>query len=818
MKQLFQDLVYATRMLRKRPWATTVAVLTLALGIGANTAIFSVISGIFLEPMPFPEAERIVALERGYPQGRGPSVSEHKYFYWRQQSSSFRHVAVYDSLGSGFNLIGDGRPERIAGSRVSHEFFDVLGIRPALGRTFQATEDLPGGPLTVILSDALWKRRFGADTGILDQSIVLNNRSYQVVGIMPPGLEYPEGVELWTPLQLNPNSEESGHYLLCAARLEDGVTLEQARAELDVIGQRFIHEVLGETESRESVALTPLVEQLYGELRTPFLVLMGVVVLVLLLACVNVANLQLARAAARRREIAIRTTLGATSSRITRQMLTESLLLALLGGGGGLVLCALSLQPLLALSPQPIPRADQIGLDPRVLLFTLVIALVTGLLFGLAPALQTRKLDLNETVKEASTGSGVGGGKRSGRGRMALVVAEIALALLPMLGAGLLIKSFLGLRNTDPGFETASAVRMALSLSEKDYAHPRALDQLQRELIPQLEALPGVDSATLAVALPNQIGMDLPFSIDGRDGDDAVVGGPQYRPVSPHYLEAMGIELLQGRPFDFRDGADAPPVALINQQLADLAWPEGDAIGARIRIGAGMGNTQMGDTKGREIVGIVSDVRETGLQRPVPPVLYVPLPQMSERLTAMAISMLPMQLAVRGQGALMPLARSVQEEIWVYDPDQPVTDIQTLDALVSDSIGNEQFHMTLLGILAGLALLLAGVGIYSVLAYLVGQRTREIGIRMALGASTRRVSQMVLRQGLWAVALGLALGLGGAIVATRVLASLVVGVSTTDPLIFSGVSLVLLVIALLAMILPARRASKVDPLVALRFE
>ena len=820
MSHFVQDLSYAVRMLRKRPWTTAAAVATLALGIGANTAIFSVINGILLTPLPFPQSDRLVALERSFPQGHAPTASVPKFVYWREHSASFQALTAYEGLGSGFNLTGDGRPERLVGSRVSAEFFKVLGIRPALGRDFTADDDLPGAPPVAILSGSLFQRRFGGDPKIVGGTVVLNNRSYQVVGVMPPEFHYLRDLELWTPLQLDVNSREQGHYLLVAGRLKDGVPLSQAQAEMRTVGHNYMAESLGDPESKEATLVRPLAEFLSGDVRLPFLVMMGAVLLVLLIACANVANLQLARASARQREIALRTTLGATRGRIVRQMLTESILLALLGGAAGLLLCAFSLRPLLALSPQPLPRQETVHLDARVLLFTLAIAVLTGLIFGLAPALQARRADPNQTIKDASTGSGAAGGRRGRALRLSLVAAEVALALVPMIVAGLLIKSFLGLRGTDPGFDTRHALSLDLSLAETKYSDPEAIDRLQRDLLPQLEAVPGVTHAAMATTMPMQLGMDLPFTIEGKyvEGTDQGVGDAQYRAVSAQYFQALGIGLVRGRLFTASESAThAPGIAIINEAAARQLWPDGDAVGARITMGAPM-VPELGDTIPREVIGIVRDVREAGLEEDPPPVVYIPLPQMAPRLTQMVVAMLPLKLIIRGEGNLEALSTSVRDQVWKYDPDQPVTSSQTLERMVAESIGPQQFLMVLLGILAGLALLLACSGIYSVLAYLVSQRTREIGVRMALGAGTRQVARLVLRQGLSAVLLGIAVGLGVAFAATRVLSSLVFGISTTDPWAFGGVSLLLIAVAAAAILLPARRAAQVNPLVALRYE
>jgi putative ABC transport system permease protein len=811
------DLIYALRMLRKNPWTSVAAIVALALGIGANTAIFSVINGTLLKPLPFPESDRIVLMQRSFPGGNTSSVSIPRYQYWRDQSESFQSYAAYDVLGNGMNLTGDGPPERIVGFRVTHGFFDVMGIRPLHGRGINDREDIPGAPRVAVLSHGLWQRRFGGDLRIVGQTINLNGETHEVVGIMPPSMRHPTTAELWTGLQLDPASQEKANYLFATARLKPGVTLGAAQAEADAIGIAF-KEFEGDGESEQSLTVNRLQEVLFGDLRPAFLVLFGAVGLVLLIACANVANLQLARSAARQAEMGIRSALGAGKKRIIRQLLTESVVLALVGGGLGIALCAAAIPSILALAPpasELAPSMEGVTLDVPVLLFGLLISLLTGLLFGLAPAFQASRVDLNAAVKEGTAGAGSGrGGQRL---RLGLVVVETALALVLLVGAGIMLKSFAGLRSTDPGFDTKDRVTMKLALAEQRYQTPADLDRLSQVLLPEIKALPGVKNAAFTMTLPTEPGPDLPFAIEGRFDMETGegIGDAQYRSVSPAFFETLGIRLMAGRTLEARDNAQGVGVALINETAARRFWPDSEALGARITMG-GPFVPELSDPAPREIIGIVQDVREMGVERDAPAIVYVPISQMPDGLAKLAIQLLPASLVVQGTGDPMPLVGAVKATVLDYDPAQPVSEIATLEEIMTRSLGSQRFNMTLLGILAGLALVLSAVGIYGVLAYLVGQRTREIGIRMALGANRSTVVRLVLRQGMTAVALGIGIGVVVALGANRLMSSLVFGVSLADPVAFAVVASVLALVALAATYLPGRRAARVNPVTALR--
>ncbi|HEX6904694.1 MAG TPA: ABC transporter permease [Thermoanaerobaculia bacterium] len=817
-----QNIRYAARVLLRTPGFTIVAVLTLALGIGANTAIFSVVSGVLLRPLPFAEPEELVQLQRQFREGQSPMVAIPKFLYCRDHNDVFEGVAAYDTLGSGFNITGEGAPERITGSRVSHEFFRVFGVQPALGRDFAPEEDRPGAPKVAILSHDLWKRRFGGERSILNQVVTLNGEGYRIVGVAPASFRYPATAELWTPAEIDPASQEKANYLEITARLKDGVSLEQAESAMKVVTERYrkaYPDMMGETESFAAVSLR---ERLYGRLRPALLVLLGAVGCVLLIACVNVANLQLARAAARRREIAVRTALGAGTSRIFGQLIMESLVLAMTGGAAGLLVGFWILKPLVALSPAdalgPAGTAalPPLGIDARVMAFTFALSLAAGLLFGLMPALQAVRSNLREPLQEGTTRST--GGARGGLARRLLVVSEVALALILITGAALLTKSFAGLMRTDPGFEPEGVITMKLSLPEARYGDPEVLERFGRQLAERVEGLPGVRSASLASSLPMELGPDLPFAIMGKwPGGDSFegAGNAQFRGMTPGYFEALGLRLVRGRFLGATDDAHSEPVALINEAAAREYWKGEDPLGARIRVGVPV-TIELADKMPRRIVGIVKDVRESGLDEPPPPIIYVPAGQVAPPAVAMLVRLLPLSLVVKVEGSPEGLADSLRRQVWAIDPQQPVGEIGTMEQVVTRSLGSHRFNMLLMGCLALLALALAGVGIYGVLSYLVSQRTREIGVRMALGASARNVLRLVVGQGLAPVLIGVAIGLAGAFGLTRLLAGLLVGVSATDLTSFVLAPVVLTAVALLASSVPARRASRMDPLLALR--
>ncbi len=824
MNRLISDLRYAVRMLAKTPGYTAVALVTLALAIGANTAIFSVVNSLLVQPLPFSEPEELVQLQRNFPKEgqQSGAISVPKYVYWQEHGGDvFERVTGYDNLGSGFNLAGNGAPERVIGSRVTHEFFSVFGVRPALGRDFQPEEDRPGAQRVAILSHGFWQRRFGGDPALVGRAVVLNGEPYTVVGVAPAWFRYPAKAELWTPFAMDRSSQDKGHYFEATGRLKEGMSLERAGAAMDVVGKQFMAAHADHGNAGETVILEPLRDRLYGPLRPVLLVLLGAVAFVLLIACVNLANLQLARAAARQREIAIRTVLGARASQIVRQLLTESLLLAVAGGLLGVLLGYASLRPLMSLSPAEIEVLNPVGIDGTVLGFTLLLSLAAGLLFGLAPAFLAARVNLNEPLKEGTTRST--GGRGGLWTRRLLVISEVALALVPLTGAALLVKSFSGLVGTDPGFEPDRVLTMKLSLPDARYGDPAIMDRFSQAVTERIESLPGVERAALGGTLPLEGGPDMVFTIEGKYTGAANsmegIGGAQYRPVAPGFLEALRVGMVRGRPISARDTANSPRVAVINEKLAKEYWPNEDPIGKRIHVGMPF-VADLADAGPREIVGIVKDTREVGLGEEIQPVLYVPLGQVPKSFLTMLTRLIPISLAVKTEGDIPGLAEKVQNAIWAVDPQQPVTDVRPMDEIVMRSVGAQRFSALLLAILALLALVLAAVGIYGVLSYLVNQRSREIGVRMALGASASNVLGMVVRQGFGSVLIGVGTGLVGAFLLARWLGgkmdALLGGVSATDPVSFIVAPALLAAVALLASAIPAHRASHLDPLVALR--
>ncbi len=812
-----QDLRQALRQLAKNPGFALIAVLTLALALGANTAIWSAVDGLLLRPLPFPEPDRLVQLMRRSPQATSSDVALPRFLYWRNHAPSFVHLATYDETGSGFNLAGNGLPERLVGSRVSRDFLSVLGTRPVLGRDFLPEEDRPGARHVVLLSHGLWTRRFGADLGVLGRELRLNDETYTVIGVMPAGFHLPAKAELWTPLQIDPASREKANYLGVTGRLRRGISLRAARAELAVVDRQFCAAFPDLVfNAWKGTAVAPLQEHLYGQLRTALLILQAAVFSVLLIACVNLANLQLARAAARRREIAIRNVLGAGAGRIVRQLLTESLLLALVGGAVGLLVAMMALPLLLSLSPTQVDLLTPLRIDGSALAFTAGLALLAGLLFGLAPAVSAARFDPHTAIQES--GNRATGSRRGMHVRRLLMVAEVALSVILLTAAGLLVKSFSGLLGTSPGFAPDHVLTATLSLPAGRYGTPDALDRFDRQVLAGLMAIPAVTQAAFATNLPLVGGPHLPFAIEGRyrsKESDEGTGLAEYRAVTADYFTALRIPLVAGRRFTATDRLGAPGVALVNEAAVRRFWPHGDALGARITCGQPY-MPEIADLAPRTIVGVIQDVHELGVNKEAPAIVYLPVAQMAPSLTAMLTAFQPINLVVRTAGKPRGLAGALNRAVWAVDPEQPVTDVQWMDELLFGSLGLQRFGALLLGILSLIALLLAAIGIFGVLSYLVEQRTREVGVRMALGATSAGVRRMLVGQGMAAVFAGVVLGLLGALALTRLLSGLLVGVSIYDPAAFALASLLLLGVALLACGLPAYRASRVDPVVALQ--
>jgi predicted permease len=811
MSTLWQDLRYAARMAMKNPGFTTIAVITLALGIGINSAIFSVVNALLVRPLPFEDLDRIVALwERVPSQGvERNETAAANYFDWSAQQTSCSHTGVY--RGWSANLTGDGNPENMVGYRVSASLFDVLGVRPLHGRVFTTEEEQPGKENVVILNYGLWQRRFGGDPAIVGKTISINGVTSTVVGIMPPEFNYPRGGQLLAPLALTQSEAQNrgSHYLLAVARLKPGVSPAQAQAELDTIMARLEREHPN-TNTGRGIGVFPLLDDTVRFYSQALLTLMCAVGFVLLIACANVANLMLARAAGRDKEMAIRTALGASRWHIMRGLFTESLLLALIGGVLGVLLAFWASDLFKSAIPAEffdfIPGWKNIGVDFRVLAFTLSLSVLTGLLFGLAPALQASKPDLTAALKDkSSSGFGSSGGSGKRRLRSALIIAEVTLSFVLLIGAGLMMKSFIRLIVADPGFNAENVLTMELSLPYEKYREAGQREAFYRQLLERVEALPGVESAGAVNHLPlggsntstSFLVEGVPEPPPGQDFDG------RWRVCSPHYFRALGMTLLEGRAFTDRDRAGAQPVVIVNETLARKYWPNESAIGKRIRFtGDPARNPWM------QVVGVVRDVKHE-LSLEVTPEYYLPHSQDAWG---------ELVLAARTRGEPTALASAIRGEVLKLDNDQPVSRIRTMEQVSAESVMLQRHSVVALGIFASLALLLAAIGLYGVMSYTVTQRTNEIGIRVALGANPRDVMKLVVRQGMALVLVGVAVGVIASLGLARLIDTLLVDVRPTDPLTFSISGLLLVVVALLACWIPARRAARVDPMVALRQE
>ena len=821
METLLQNLRYAFRTLRNSPGFAAVAILTLALGIGANTAIFSVVNAVLLQPLSYPNPDRLVELELTSPQGNGDVTSIPKFNVWREQTDVFDSVAAYDFSGPGINLTGGDRPELIKGIHVSADYFRVFGAPVALGRTFTPEEDRPGGPAVVVISNGLWRNRFGGDPGILNRTIDLGQEPYTIIGVLGPTYTGDPKSDIWMPLKPDPNSVDQGHYLRATARMKPDVSLAQAQAAMKHAADEFNRKFPGSTVMGPGASFTaiPLRDSVIGDVRFGLLLLFGAVGFVLLIACANVANLLMARATIRRREIAIRSALGAGRARLMWQLLTESLLLSLAGGVLGLGLGYVGVRALLAINPSDIPRVGEQGasvaLDWRVLVFTLLASILTGILFGLLPALSTSRSDINSTLRESGARSGTG--LRHNKARAVLVITEMALALVLLVSAALLIRTFGALRGVNPGFDTRNVLLMEMSLNGGRFEKATGVDQLEREGRRRIESLPGVTAAAITCCVPLEGGFGLPFTIEGRPLTNGPYhGGATWLTMSPHYFDVFRIPLVSGRVFTDQDNGAAERVVVINQALAKEYWPKGDALGARISIGKGVGPEF--DEPPRQIVGIVADVREGALSRPPDQIMYVPFAQVNDGVIALNNRIVPVTWAVRTKLQPFSLSADVQRELREASGGLPVAHVRSMQQVVGESTARNDFYMTLLTIFAGVALLLAAIGVYGLMAYSVQQRTQEIGVRMALGASPQQVRRMVVTQGMQLALVGVVIGVGSALGLTRLMSSLLYGVKPWDPATILLVAVLLSGVTLLATYLPARRASRVDPMVALRYE
>jgi putative ABC transport system permease protein len=820
METFRQNVHQGLRTLAKSPGFTGVAILTLALGIGANAAIFSVVNAVLLQPLSYPNPDRLVELELSSPDGDGDITSIPKFNVWRQQTQVFDSVAAYDFGGPGINLTGGDRPEQLKGIRVSADYFRVFGAPMAIGRTFSAEEDRPGGTAVAVIGNGLWRSKFGGDPGIINRTIDLGGEPYAVIGVLGPTFTSDPKSDIWLPLKPDPNSVDQGHYLRATARMKPGVTIAQAQAAMKLAAEQFNRKFPHSSAMEPGATFTaiPLRDSVIGDVRFGLLLLFGAVALVLLISCANVANLLLARATIRRREMAIRSALGASRSRLIWQLLTESLLLSLGGAVLGLALGYLGVRALLAMNPGDIPRIGEHGtgvsLDWRVLVFTFAAAMLTGILFGLVPALSASRSDINNTLRES--GSRAGSGMRHNKTRSILVITEMALALILLVGAVLLIRTFGALRSVDPGFDARNVLTMEMSLAGARFEKAAAVDQLERDGRQRIESLPGVTSAALTCCLPLEGGFGLPFTIEGQPPKEGPNVDGAWISVSPRYFDVFRIPIVKGRVFADRDNGVGPRVVIVNEEFAKKFFSRGDALGSRITIGKGVGPEF--DEPPREIVGIVGDVRQGSLDQPPAPTMYVPIAQVNDGVVALNNRIGAGEWLVRTRLQPFSLSADIQRELREASGGLPVAYIRSMQQVVGESTARNDFNMTLLTIFAGVALLLAAIGVYGLMAYSVQQRTQEIGVRMALGASPHQVRQMVVIQGMKLALMGVILGVGSSLALARLMKSMLYGVKSWDPVTIIVVTIMLSSVTLLAAYLPAKRASRVDPMVALRYE
>jgi putative ABC transport system permease protein len=799
MRTFWQDLRYGARILLKQPVFTLIAVLTLSLGIGANTAIFSLVNAVLLSPLPFAEPERLVWTWGEFSGGNRASTSPPDFLDYRAQNRSFEELAAI--YFNSFNLTGAGEPERIIGNTVTTNFFQALGVKPVQGRAFLPEEEQSGRERVAIIGQGLWQRRFGGDPQIIGKPIQLDGRSHTVVGVAPDATRVLQEAEIWTPLTFDDPGMKIRrfHFLRAIGRLKQGMTLQQAQADIDSVAAG-LEKLYPESNKDWRLRLVPMREYLVGQTRRPLYVLLGAVGFVLLIACANVANLTLAQASQRQKEVALRHALGASRMRLIRQMLTESALISVIAGTIGLLLAWWGSDLLRALAQDSIPRVGEIAPDNRVLGFTLLVSLLTGVVFGLAPALQASRPDLNETLKEG--GKGGGSGSRSGRARNALIVIEVAMALVLLVGAGLLIKSFRRLQEVDPGFDPRNLLTMRLFLPQSKYAEPQQRQAFFEQALKRIESLPGVQAVGTSTWIPTLGGGDTYFTIEGRPFPDPNRKVTAFNPMVSHdYLRAMKIPLIKGRHFtEPETKEEKAKTVIINEAFARAYFADVEPLGKRLII-------DMGEPWTCEIVGVAGDTAQFALNLGSLPTMYLP----SIRAGVAAV-------VVRASGDPLALTASVREAVREVDRDQPISNFRSMEQIMSSMAGGSRFGALLLGVFASVALLLSAIGIYGVIAYSVAQRTREVGIRMALGARGRSVLGLVIGQGMKFVLIGVGVGIAGALALTRVLSSLLFNVSATDPLTFVGVSTLLALVALLACYVPARRATQVDPMIALRSE
>ena len=821
IESFVQDLRQSMRMFWQSRGFTAAAVAALALGIGANTAIFSVVNAVLLKPVPFPDPDRLVMLQMTSPQGVNGGGSPAKFMHYREQSQVLRDVAAFNT--GVVNFTGGAFPEQLRSGRVTADFFRLFGAPVLRGRTFSPEEDRPDGDKVVVLSYGAWVRRFDSDPDVVGKTISLSGNPHTVIGIIDPSVDFQElapDPEVWLAFQFDPNTKDQGHYFRVAARLAPDVSLEQANARLALSAKEYTTKFPNTLGQGAVFAAVPMREALVTNVRSSLLVLVGAVSFVLLIACANVANLLLVRATGRRREIAVRAAIGAGRGRIMRQLLTESVVLSLAGGVLGTILGIIGIRALLTVNTAGLPRIGQdgslVGLDWRVLLFTIGVSLGTGILFGLIPAVQGSRADLSSTLKESAGRSGTG--FRQNKARSLLVVIEVALALILLIGSALLIRTAVALGRVDPGFDARNVLTMRMSLTGPRFLKSEGVEQMVRDGVERLRSVPGVVAASATCCVPLQGGYGLPFVVVGRPlpPDGPYHGGGSWVTISPGYFDVFKIPVKRGRAFSDRDTQTTPGVVIINETMARRFWEKGDPLNDRLVIGRGV-MREFAAEPDRQIIGIVGDVRNGGLNNDPGPMMYIPQAQVPDAANALNVGLTPISWVVRTQVEPRSVSDAVQEQLRQASG-LPVSNVRTMSDVVSTSTSRQQFNMWLMTVFGGSALLLAAIGIYGLMAYSVEQRTQEIGIRLALGAPATSVKNMIVRQGMTLTLVGVVVGVGSAYLLSRFVSSFLFGVTATDPLIFVAVPLVLSAVALLAVWLPARRASRIDPIIALRAE
>jgi putative ABC transport system permease protein len=803
---IWQDLRYGARSLMRRKGFTAVAIITLALGIGANTAIFTIVNSVLLRPLPYPESEKLMIVGRY--SAETPTVSDlspPKFIFLRDDVQSFEALAATQERLTDF-LSDENQTDYIRSLMVSADFFRVLRVQPASGRAFTSEEDSPAGQPVVILSDGLWKRRFGADTGLIGKKITINSLTYTVIGIMPPNFEFLGPQDVFLPLRTDPATQNEGHNYNVIGRLKDGITTDQARSELKVLFDTFRAAHPNWVKENENFGVISWRSSITGSIRELLWILLGTVALVLLIACANIANLQLTRAISRSKEMAIRRSLGAGRWRLVQQLLIEGMLLAFAGGLIGLLLSRLAVGALLTQAPPGIiPRLSEIALDWRVFAFTLAASFLTGIIFSLAPALQMLRVDVNDALKEGLGRTGAAASR--GRLRSALVVVQVALALALSIGAGLLLRTFVNLYSVNPGFEARNVLTFEISPRGKNYDSVAKLSDFYHRGLERFRALPGVETAALTNKLPLDAQFNLPYKLMGQT---KFGGAVQYRVVSPEYFRVMKMTIQRGRPFGESDTASSEPVVIVNETFARSNFAGVDALDQQLCAGC-----EYGDPAMRRIVGVTNETKQRSLTEAAPAAVFVPLPQAAEGVKG---TLRQCNFILRTQGDPSLLSGAIRSEMRQLDPTVPMRNLYPMEQLVSRSVAAQRFNLILLGVFAALGLLLTAVGIYGVMAYSVSQRTHEIGLRIALGAKPGDVLKLIMKQGMTLALVGVVIGIVASFALTRVIKNLLFNVSATDALTFVAVSLALSSVALIACWIPARRATKVEPIIALRYE